>query len=201
MTEQTLLAAVHAAAQSPVPAAAAAQPQNKENSMSAPEKTAGPAADVKPTTAAELASAFPDLVSSIRSEAATAERQRIIGIEQIAVAGHDKLVTEMKADPAVTPEKAAVRILEAEKAARGQRMAAIKGVEDEAAGKAPATPTANMDRSAGKDPSKAAAAVPPTEIAARARQYMADQAKLGINVSSADAVNHVEKQIAQSAAA
>lgn len=63
------------------------------------------------------------------SEGATAERGRILGIEANALPGHDKLVSEMKADPSVTPDMAAGRILSAERALRSTAAQAIQDVE------------------------------------------------------------------------
>lgn len=94
----------------------------------------------KADTVAELALAYPALVAQIRTEAATAERTRILGIETIAVAGHDELIASCKADPGCSPEKAAMQILHAEKGTRGKQLAAIKGVEREAS-KVPAAVT------------------------------------------------------------
>lgn len=88
-------------------------------------------AQVKPTTAAELSAAFPDLVSGIRAEATTAERERINGIENLGaqMKGHEKLLADMKADGSVTVEKAAVRIVEAENALRAGQLKGIADVE------------------------------------------------------------------------
>jgi len=83
------------------------------------------------TTVAELSAASPVLVSQIQGIAATAERERILGIEAIAVPGHEALVANMKADGKTTPDQAARHILEAEKKTRGTHLNAIKGVEDE----------------------------------------------------------------------
>ncbi len=133
MANESLLAAVHAAAQPELfPAADAAPPQNKENPMSTPEKPAGASAEVKPTTIAELAAAFPQLVTQIRADAATTERERIAGIDKLAAnrKGLDSLVAEMKSDAACTVEKAAVRILEAEGKKLEAAAANIRGVEE-----------------------------------------------------------------------
>jgi signal peptide peptidase SppA len=66
----------------------------------------------------------------VRREAADAERQRLEAIDALALPGHDELVLELKADPGVTPEQAARRILEAEKGKRRERLQALK--QDEA---------------------------------------------------------------------
>lgn len=64
-----------------------------------------------------------------RVEAATAERKRILGIEAQALPGHEALVAELKADGATTPEQAAVRIVQAEKATGGKVLQALAGDE------------------------------------------------------------------------
>lgn len=146
---------------------------------------APPAAQPAPiATAAELASTYPGLCASIAASAATAERERILGIERISAGVDPKLVTEMKSDPAVTPEKAAMRILETAQQARGAHLASIQNVETVTAVVNPA-PSANP----GGQPAKLDA----HQIAARARAYQDEQAKLGIKMSVAQAVIHVEK--------
>jgi hypothetical protein len=62
---------------------------------------------------------------------AKAERERILGIEAHAIAGHEKLIATCKADPDCTPDMAAGRILAAEKKLRDDQMAGIRNVEEE----------------------------------------------------------------------
>lgn len=97
-------------------------------------------AEQKPTSVAELTTAFPDLVASIRTEAATAERARIQGIEKAAGKrrGLDDLVARMKADASCSPDKAAMQILEHENAQLEARGTDLKGVETEGGKIAPA---------------------------------------------------------------
>jgi signal peptide peptidase SppA len=80
---------------------------------------------------AALAAAYSDLVAQVRSEAAEGERKRILGIAQAAagIAGLGDLVAEMQADGTTTPEQAAMRILNAQKEARGKQLQAVKDVE------------------------------------------------------------------------
>jgi signal peptide peptidase SppA len=87
------------------------------------------AAPAKATTVAELEAAFPDLVATMRTSAATAERDRILGIEAIATAGHADLVSKLKADGKTTPAEAALQILGAEKQIRSGAKSAIENVE------------------------------------------------------------------------
>ena len=121
MTTGSGLAAVHLAA-----AAASTSLQQPPAAPAAPAQTAAAA---PATTAADLNAAYPDLCASLRAEGASAERARILGIEAHAMPGHDKLISELKADGSVTPDMAAGRILAAERAARGQQLQAIQDVE------------------------------------------------------------------------
>lgn len=82
------------------------------------------AMDYSKLTAEALASERPDLVAAIKAtvqvpdtaaiaqEAAAAERARIIGIEAHAIPGTETLIASLKADPAMTPERAAVQVLQ-----------------------------------------------------------------------------------------
>lgn len=92
-----------------------------------------PAAPATITSIAALTAAYPqlcaDIASAARLEGAAAERTRILGIEANALPGHEQLVAEMKADPNVSPDQAAGRILGAERALRGNAAQAIRDVE------------------------------------------------------------------------
>lgn len=91
----------------------------------------GPAAPAKSTTTAELRAQYPDLCASLVAEGATAERDRIVGIENLGaqMKGHETLIAEMKADGKTTPEQAAVRIIGAENALRAKQLTGIQDVE------------------------------------------------------------------------
>lgn len=154
---QSLLAAVHAAAHDPVPPAELSvnNSQPKEiPTMADPQK-----ASDKPavTTVAELSAAFPDLCAAIRAEGltagATAERSRVLGIAALADASNGALIAELQADGQTTVEGAALRILGAQKEARGQHLQALADVEKTTSGVKPA-------------PSSAAAAVAPAKVEA-----------------------------------
>lgn len=86
----------------------------------------------------ELRTAFPDLVSSIETSAAAAERSRILGVGALADAGNAALIAEMQADGKTSPEAAALRILGAQKEARGQQLQAIVDVGNTTAAVKPA---------------------------------------------------------------
>lgn len=148
--------------------------------------TAGPAAAAT-VTLAELATAYPDLCAQLRTDGATAERTRILAIEAAALPGHEALVAEMKADPAVTADMAAGRLLNAEKQLRAGQLQAVKDVES-ATGVVKAAPAAAVTQAA-QEPAKETA----HQLAARARAYQDEQAKLGVKLSVAQAVAHVEK--------
>jgi hypothetical protein len=102
-------------------------------------------------TSVALCAAYPALTAEIAANAAAAERERILGIEDIAVAGHEAMVDGMKRDGKTTPEQAAASILRAEKQTRGKAMVAIRNVETETGGVAAAPPPAEKpaDKTAG----------------------------------------------------
>lgn len=79
-----------------------------------------------------------------REAGAIAERDRILGIEKIAMPGHEESVAAFKADGKTTPAEAAMAILAAEKAKGGKMLDALKvdGLTGAAAAVAaqPATP-------------------------------------------------------------
>ncbi|MDO9105222.1 MAG: S49 family peptidase [Methylovulum sp.] len=89
-----------------------------------PPKKLGPTAMTKD----ELMQQHPDLVKAIADESHTAgvavgrqqERERIQGIEGLAMPGHDALIAQLKFDGITTAEQAAVKILHAEKQTREQ---------------------------------------------------------------------------------
>ncbi len=70
-----------------------------------------------------------DLVAQIeaaaRQSGATAERERILGIEAQALPGHDALIAQYKADGKTSPAEAAIGILAAERGVVDARRAAI----------------------------------------------------------------------------
>lgn len=109
MSDQTGLAAVHAAADSVTKA-------NHEAALAAAREQAR-----KEGLAAGQAEGM--------KAGAEAERARLAGIESAALPGHDKLVAECKADPNCTPGDAALRINAAEKAKLGAQHQAIRDVE------------------------------------------------------------------------
>lgn len=89
------------------------------------------------STVAQLSTSFPALVSQIQTEAATAERSRVLGIAALADASNGALVAELQADGRVTVADAALRILNAQREAKAQQHQAIKDVEQTTAGVKP----------------------------------------------------------------
>jgi signal peptide peptidase SppA len=110
------------------PPAAAAVP---ETAAAAPAPTAAPATPAAPAT-----TATPD---QIRTEAASAERKRISGIQALARPGLETLITAAINDPACTPEAAAHRILMHEQAQREGRLTALEGDEKKLQAPTPVT--------------------------------------------------------------
>jgi capsid assembly protease len=74
-------------------------------------------------------------------EGATAERERIAGIEKLGMTGHEALISLMKAD-GTSVEQAAMKLVAAEKAQRDAQLAGIKSVEDKTGKVAAAVPSA-----------------------------------------------------------
>lgn len=132
MSTESLLAAVHAAANDPALTADAGN-QPKENAMST--TTDKPAAPATLTSSAALIAAYPQLCAELqtasRTEGATAERARIEAIDKLARPGREKLIADAKADPAMTADKTAIAILAADDAAKDAQLAGIKSVETE----------------------------------------------------------------------
>lgn len=97
-------------------------------------------------TASELREAYPDVIAVIEQEAhkkgydeghtrgrteglasgAETERERIKAIEGLSLAGHEKLVAEMKYDGKTTAAEAAVKVLTAEKGLRETKLQTFK---------------------------------------------------------------------------
>lgn len=123
--------------------AAAAEPSAE------PQHPAAPAAEAPPNPT-DLAAAFPDAVATIRTEAATAERARILGIQAHAEAGHEALIADCVADPACTPDAAAARVLAATRAARSAHLTRLAEAE-RALQPPPAQPHADNGESTARD--------------------------------------------------
>lgn len=63
----------------------------------------------------ELLAAYPNLVAQIQTDAQTAERERISGIDAVALPGFDEIVSAAKADPSQNAGTVAMAIIEKQK--------------------------------------------------------------------------------------
>ena len=109
-------------------------PKKTEASTAAPEAVTQPAAPAATVTIDAEA-----IKTDAFAAGAKAERERILGIEAIAKAGHEKLIADAKADGTSTAADVAVKIITAEKAAGvkfvQQTIAATKETPDVDPGK------------------------------------------------------------------
>lgn len=91
-----------------------------------------------PVTVESLRAEHGDLINQIETEAATAaataERDRILGIEANALPGHDALVAQLKTDGKTTPAEAAIQILAAERGKAKERESALHAIDKAAEG-------------------------------------------------------------------
>jgi len=92
--------------------------------MSDTTPAAGTPAAPTPTATPAIS---PDVMAQLRAEGARAESQRIAQIEALALPGHEALLATAKQDPAMTPERFAVAMAQAEKQRRGAGLAAFQG--------------------------------------------------------------------------
>lgn len=76
-------------------------------------------------TAEQVATEHPQIAAVFRAEGATAERDRIQGIESQLIPGHDALINTLKFDGKTTPGDAAQAVLSAEKSLRHQAATAL----------------------------------------------------------------------------
>jgi len=157
---------------------------------------------VSPGTAAVLASHFaeghsaagtplnmetlkarhPDLAAALIAEGATAERARLLGIEERAAGLHGaaELVATMKADGKTTPAEAADRLLAAEKAKKAKVAADLEASDPKTPAQAPAP--------SGDTP----AVVKDPRALARAIEALQDsEAKAGRLISTAEAARRI----------
>lgn len=107
------------------PSATPAAAQSKEGVMKTTEKTDAPSAGApeaaaakgeEKLTAAQIVERYPEAAAALRLEGATAERKRILAIEELGVAGAETVIAEAKRDPACTPEATAMKLIQAQRA-------------------------------------------------------------------------------------
>jgi ClpP class serine protease len=147
------------------PAAGGTHPST-ETQMSTEKNTGGaPDAGAVITTTEQLAAAYPALVTSLRADAATAERSRVLGIVALAKGGDGKpsasrfeVVLQQAAQPDATAGDAAHAILAAQDAALGSDASRAKehltGLKEAEASLEKPAPTGGEDAT-GKPPALA----------------------------------------------
>jgi hypothetical protein len=125
-----------------------------------------------------------------REAGATAERERIQGIESIARPGHEKLIHQMKFDGKSTKADAAIAIVDAENAKIGGRLEAIK---KDAPAAVAASDSTKADAVHEQKPGTGGKGEAVSEdvmakLAIRANEYQAAERAKGREVSNTDAV-------------
>ncbi len=78
-------------------------------------------------------------IAKYRTEGAAAERDRLLALDEVAVAGHEDLLAKAKADPNMTAEKLALAIVKAEKATGNAYLEGLKKAEAAMPAVTPAT--------------------------------------------------------------
>lgn len=159
------------------------KPQAQEVEMTNP-------APAKPTITVDAIKAeHPDVAAALvaegREEGARAERERISGIEAMAMPGYEKIVADAKADGKSTGADVAAKIVTAQKAEGAERLEQMR-----AAAPTPVPAAAHpVDAPVRKHE--------PRAVAAAAQAYIAEQSAKGVKVSAAEAVAHATKQLTE----
>lgn len=155
-----------------------------------------------------LKAEHPDVAEALINEGkqigATAERERIKAVEAQAMPGHEALIDTLKFDGKTSGPDAAVQVLAAEKAKKGDRLAALRA--DATAANVPHAAAGDKNDNQDDDPdneddddeeAKSAAiqkAGGPAAVAAKAREHQQKMRREGVKVSTAEAVAHVLKE-------
>jgi ATP-dependent protease ClpP protease subunit len=97
--------------------------------------------EMEPKNLEELTAAYPELMAQAMTQAATAERERIQSIEDMALPGFEDIVEKAKADPTATAADVATAIVAKQRASGNAWMAqarddATRGKANEVAGAA-----------------------------------------------------------------
>jgi hypothetical protein len=179
--------------------------QQAESAGDAPQATQ----EEKTMDVQTLKAEHPDVAEALINEGkelgATAERDRIKSVEAQSMPGHEALIATLKFDGKTSGPEAAVQVLAAEKAKKGDRLAALRS--DAAAASVPHAATALGDE---KDPeapddeqeddddeeaknARIQKAGGPAAVAKAAREYRHKKALEGVKVSTAEAVAYVTK--------
>lgn len=153
--------------------------------MNQPPTTTPPAA---PLTRAEIETQYPEIVGAIRADAvkpvpltAEQERERVLGIQGLK--GPEKL-TAQAVKEGWSVEKTALEMRKADVAGQKGRIDALR--EDDRAVGPIAPSAANGDTVTEPDA---------RTVAAKARHYVTEQAKLGVTVTIPEAVAHVRQTL------
>ena len=97
----------------------------------------------------QLVAISKDQIAAYRAEGAKAERERLLALDEVAVAGHEDLLAQAKADPNMTAEKLALQIVKAEKAKGGDYLNGLKKAANSLPQVKPSTkPVAKMSKGA-----------------------------------------------------
>jgi hypothetical protein len=129
---------------------------------------------------------FARVADELAGEGATAEQQRIAGIEAAAMPGHEEIIKAHKADVSKTPADAALAVIGAEKAKLAAMKGSLEADEKKLKGlKSVATATGDTP----EKPKRTA-----RQLADAGKAYMAEQAAKGITVGAAQAIQHIQSQ-------
>lgn len=71
----------------------------------------------------------PEQIDAYRAEGAKAERERLLALDDVVIAGHEELLAKAKSDPNMTAEKLALEIVKAEKARGNGYIASLKSAD------------------------------------------------------------------------
>lgn len=160
----------------------------------------------------KLKAEHPDVAEALINEGkamgATAERDRIQNVEAQSMPGHEALIATLKFDGKTSGPEAAVQVLAAEKAKKGDQLAALKADADDAKVRHAAAPQDDDEEDDGEDDgnpdnpkdsrkgkkAKIANVSDARSVAKAAQDHIAQMAAQGVKVSATDAVAHVTNQ-------
>jgi len=148
---------------------------------------AGTAAATQPEMTAErLKADHPSVYDAVYQAGATAEHERVTGIEKASIPGHEAIIAAHKADRSKSPADAALAVIAAENKARAGQLKALDKDEKKVSG---LRSEASDEGDRATRPER-----PAHETAKAAREYQSEMASKGINVTAAEAVAHVSKE-------
>jgi ClpP class serine protease len=94
----------------------------------------------EPTMEKQETAITPEQITAYREEGAKAERERLLALDEIVVAGHEDLLAAAKTDPTMTAEKLALEIVKAETAKGKEHIASLQAAEAAMPKVEPSTP-------------------------------------------------------------